>query len=286
VLIYPGLLMDSTSLQLAAQRLALVQLNSWGHPETSGLATLDYFLSSDLMEPPQADALYTEKLVRLPNLSIYYEPPRASQIVMTRAELGLRDSAAAFWCGQSVYKYLPQHDDVFARIAAKAGDCQFVFIRHSGSPLVNEIFERRLERAFAARGLKAADHCIFLSKLGQAQFVAAMGVCDVFLDSIGWSGCNSTLESLPNDLPIVTTPGPLMRGRHSAAILEMMGLGDTVAATIDDYIAMAVRLAKDPQERQALRRRIAENKHKLFNDRACVTALEDLIESAVRARQI
>lgn len=282
VLIYPGLLMDNMTLQLAAQRLAPVQLNSWGHPETSGLPTLDYFLSSDLMEPPNADLLYSEKLVRLPNLSIFYEPPRASQIVMTRRELRLRDSAAAFWCGQSVYKYLPQHDDVFARIAAAVGDCQFVFIRHTGSPLVNEIFESRLNRAFAARGLKAADHCVFLEKLGQAQFVAAMGVCDVFLDSIGWSGCNSTLESLPNNLPIVTTPGAFMRGRHSAAILQMMGMGDTVAATIDDYVAMAVRLAKNPSERQALRARLAENKHKLFNDRSCVTALEDLIERAAR----
>lgn len=281
VLIYPGLLMDNTSLQLAAQRLAPVQMNSWGHPETSGLPTLDYFLSSDLMEPPGAEALYTEKLVRLPNLSFHYEPPRASQIVMTRAELGLRTDATAYWCGQSVYKYLPQYDDVFARIAAEAGNVQFVFLRHQGGPLVNEIFQERLERAFAARGLNSADHCIFHGRLGQAQFVAAMGLCDVFLDSIGWSGCNSAMESLPNDLPIVTTPGAFMRGRHSAAILEMMGMGDTVAATIDDYVAMAVRLARQPQERQALRRRLAENKHKLFNDRACVTALEDLIEGAV-----
>ena len=60
VLIYPGLLMDTSSLQLAAQRLAPVQCNSWGHPETSGLSTLDYFLSSDLMEPPEAQAYYTE----------------------------------------------------------------------------------------------------------------------------------------------------------------------------------------------------------------------------------
>jgi protein O-GlcNAc transferase len=54
VLIYPGLLMDEVSHQLAAQRLAAVQCNSWGHPETSGMPTLDYFLSSDLMEPPDA----------------------------------------------------------------------------------------------------------------------------------------------------------------------------------------------------------------------------------------
>ena len=72
--------------------------------------------------------------------------------------------------------------------------------------------------------------------MSQSKFVAAVGQCDVFLDSIGWSGCNSALESLPHNLPIVTMPGALMRGRHSAAILQMMGVTETIAATVDDYV--------------------------------------------------
>ena len=74
VIIYPEVGMDPVSRQLAAQRLAPVQCNSWGHPDTSGMPTLDYFLSSDLMEPPDASDHYSEKLIRLPNLSIYYDP--------------------------------------------------------------------------------------------------------------------------------------------------------------------------------------------------------------------
>ena len=117
VLIYPGILMDMMSFQLAAQRLAPVQCNSWGHPETSGLPTLDYFLSSDLMEPPDATEHYTEQLVRLPNLSVYYEPVATEAVALTRHELGLHADAPMFWCGQSLYKYLPQFDDVYPRIA-------------------------------------------------------------------------------------------------------------------------------------------------------------------------
>src|SRR5581483_3596785 len=74
VLLFPEIGMDKVSAQLAAMRLAPVQCTSWGHPVTSGFPTIDYFLSSDLMEPPEADAYYSERLVRLPNLSIYYEP--------------------------------------------------------------------------------------------------------------------------------------------------------------------------------------------------------------------
>lgn len=283
VLIYPGLWMDNISSQLAAQRLARVQCNSWGHPETSGLPALDYFLSSDLMEPPDAAGHYTETLVRLPNLSIYYEPVEIAPVAVTRAELGLRADAAVFWCGQSLYKYLPQYDAVFARIARAAPQSQFVFLRHNGGAPVTELFQARLERTFAALGLKASDHCVFLDRLSQSKFVAAMGLCDVFLDSIGWSGCNSALESLPHDLPVVTLRGDLMRGYHSAAILEMLGVTDTVAGAIDDYVAIAAHLADDPAARRALSQRIAENKPRLYRDRACIAALEDFLDRSARA---
>jgi predicted O-linked N-acetylglucosamine transferase (SPINDLY family) len=282
VLIYPGLLMDTTSIQLAAQRLAPVQATSWGHPETSGLATIDYFLSSDLMEPPEADGHYTEKLVRLPNLSIYYEPVAVEPVAVARQEFGLREDAAAFWCGQSLYKYLPQHDCVFARIAKAAPHSQFVFLRHHGGSRVTELFEERLERAFAAEGLASKDHCVMLGRMSQSKFVAAIGQCDVFLDSLEWSGCNSALESLAHDLPIVTLPGALMRSRHSAAILRMMGVTETIAADLDGYIAAAARLANAPEERMALRRRMAENKAKVYRDRSVITALENFLERVGR----
>jgi predicted O-linked N-acetylglucosamine transferase (SPINDLY family) len=281
-LIYPGLLMDVSSLQLAAQRLASVQCNSWGHPETSGLSTVDYFLSSDLMEPPDAQACYTEKLVRLPNLSIYYEPVAAEPVSVTREGLGLRAGATAFWSAQSLFKYLPQYDDVFVRIAQAVGDCQFVFLRHFGAPRVTQLVRERLERAFSAAGMRAEHHCVFLNRMSQSQFAAAAGLCDVFLDSIGWSGCNSALECLPQALPIVTFEGPTMRGRHSAAILRMIDVTDTIAATVDDYVAIATRLGQDTQFRQTMSSRMAENRHRLYEDRAPVIALENFLEGAVR----
>jgi protein O-GlcNAc transferase len=75
VLIYPEVGMNSMIPRLAALRLAPIQCVSWGHPTTSGLPTVDYFLGSDLMEPAGAQARYTERLVRLPRLSTCYTPP-------------------------------------------------------------------------------------------------------------------------------------------------------------------------------------------------------------------
>jgi protein O-GlcNAc transferase len=282
VLIFPEIGMDKLSAQLAAQRLAAVQCCSWGHPVTSGFPTIDYFISSDLMEPAGAAAHYSEQLIRLPNLSIYYEPGDVPPISVDRAQLGLRPEAVVYWCCQSQPKYLPQFDGVFARIAAEVPDSQFTFIEFGGGRSVTEIFRARLERAFKAVGLNAGDHCVFLPRLAPDRFVAAIGQCDIVLDSIGWSGCNSILESLVHNLPIVTLAGEMMRGRHTAAILDMMGVRGTTARTIDEYVSIAGFLGRTSAKRTELYAEIANKKHRVYRDRTCIAALEAFLDEAVR----
>jgi protein O-GlcNAc transferase len=285
VLIFPEIGMDKVSAQLAAQRLAAVQCASWGHPVTTGFPTIDYFISSDLMEGTGAETHYSERLIRLPNLSIYYEPSDVPTVGIDRAQLGLRDNAVVYWCCQSLPKYLPQFDEVFARIAAEVPDCQFSFIEFGGGKGVTAMFRARLERAFEAVGLNAGDHCVFLPRLAPDRFVAAIGQCDVVLDSIGWSGCNSILESLVHNLPIVTFAGEMMRGRHTAAILEMMEIGGTTARTLDDYVSIAGLLGRDAAKRTELSAEIANKKHRVYRDRECIVALEAFLDGAVRNSQ-
>jgi predicted O-linked N-acetylglucosamine transferase (SPINDLY family) len=276
--------MNQESAELAAQRLAPVQCSSIGHPQTSGFPTIDCFLSGDLIEPAGADEHYCERLIRLPNVAFHYEPLDLPPAQVTRAELGLRPNATAYWCAQSLFKYLPQHDQVFPRIALEAGDCQFAFIRHS-SRAVMEVLQKRLDRAFAAHGLKADEYCVFLSPMGMAKFSAASAQCDAMLDSLEWSGGNTTLEALAQGLPVITCEGTLMRGRVSAGILRMMGMPETIAANMDDYVALAVRMAKDPAWRNEIKLRIAQDRSRLYRDRTCITALERFLERAVHGAE-
>ncbi len=281
-LIFPEIGMDKVSAQLAAQRLATVQCCSWGHPVTSGFPTIDYFISSDLMEPAGAADHYSERLIRLPNLSIYYEPLEIPSTAIDRAQLGLRPDAVVYWCAQSLPKYLPQFDQVFARIAAEVPNCQFAFIEFGGGRGVTEMFRRRLDRTFKAAGLDAGKYCVFLPRLAPDRFAAAIGQCDIVLDSIGWSGCNSILESLVHHLPVVTMAGEMMRGRHAAAILEMMGIPETTVRSVDEYVSIASVLGRNPAKRTELSARIANNRHRVYRDRDCIVALEEFLESAVR----
>jgi protein O-GlcNAc transferase len=282
VLIYPEIGMDKVSAQLAAQRLAAVQCCSWGHPVSSGFPTIDYFISSKLMEPVGAPDHYSEKLVRLPNLSIYYEPADIPSATIDRAQLGLRATAVVYWCCQSLPKYLPQFDEVFARIAAEVPDSQFTFIEFGGGWGVTEMFRSRLEHSFGKVGRNATDHCVFLPRLAPDRFVAAIGQCDVVLDSIGWSGCNSILESLVHNIPIVTLAGEIMRGRHTAAILELMDVRETTARTVDEYVSIAALLGRNSAKRSELSAQIANKKHRVYRDRDCIVALEAFLDGAVR----
>jgi predicted O-linked N-acetylglucosamine transferase (SPINDLY family) len=282
VLIYPEIGMDPTAGRLAALRLAPVQCSSWGHPETSGYPTVDHFLSSAAMEPEGAEALYSERLVRLPGLSTAYTPLPACTAAVTRADLGLRDDAVVYWCAQSLQKHLPPWDGLFARIAREAPNAQFAFLRAPGAPELTALFQARLRSAFAAEGLKADDHVAMLAPLEPARFMAALGLADLALDPIGWSGCNSLLEGLAHDLPFVTWPGATMRSRHGLAILRGMGIEDGIAASADDYVATAVRLGSDAEARAAFKALVAERKGRLFGQTAWVEPMKAFLREAVR----
>src|SRR5262249_4674144 len=217
------------------------------------------------------------------NLGIAYIPPPITPTALPREKAGLRADAVVFWCCQHLPKYLPEFDDVFARIAREVDNVQFVFIASPRGDEITARFQRRLFGTFSGLNLVPKGNLVMLSRLPTADFVGVAGLCDVFLDSIGWSGCNSALECLSTGLPIVTWPGPLMRGRHCAAILRMLGVTETIAASPDDYVAIAVRLARDPDLRKAIRQKMIENRPPVFADPAAVGAPGDWIAGVARA---
>lgn len=284
LIIFPEIGMDFQLIKLAALKLAPIQCLSWGHPDTSGLPTMDYFLSSELMEPADGEKYYTEKLVRLKNLGIAFSPlPPDRRSPITREEFGLKPDAVIYGCLQSVFKYLPQFDDIYPEIALAVGNCQFVFITHFMTKNSRQRFEQRLDRAFAAKNLDYQAYCFFSRPLTFYGFTSMLHCLDVFLDPIEWSGGNSTLEALYYaQVPMVTTPGRFMRGRHTAGILTLLGLPELIAPDVSTYIQKAIELGQYPEYRELIRKKIQNNLPKVFADQAGVRSLEDFIRAAVQ----
>jgi predicted O-linked N-acetylglucosamine transferase (SPINDLY family) len=274
ILIFPEIGMDPMTCRLACLRLAPHQATSWGHPTTSGLPTIDYFLSSDLMEPKGAEQYYSEALVRLPNLSFHYEPPTRAPVPIVRKDVGIRQKAFVYWCCQTNYKYLPQFDWVFPAIASEVPDAQFVFIQIQPASEASALLRSRLEKAFNEKGLKASDFVTYLPALEADQFAAVASLCDVALDAFEWSGCNSSLETLAQGIPIITCPGTFMRSRHTSAILEMIGCTETLASTPDKFVSLAVSLAKNPTKLKELRTQVQLSFHQALRDTKAIEGLQ------------
>jgi predicted O-linked N-acetylglucosamine transferase (SPINDLY family) len=280
LLIYTDIGMDPITTQLAALRLAPIQCKGWGHPVTTGLPTIDYYLSSQLMEPDNADAFYSESLVRLPNLALYYRQPPLPGESNARQALGIDDYRFLFLSTQTLYKYLPQHDDIYPRIAKAAPRACFVFISHR-SDIATAHFKSRLNKIFAKHGLDFQAYCFFSERLNFKRFLQLNLAADVLLDSMDWSGGKTTLEALSCGLPVVTLPGRFMRGRHAYAMLEMIGVPDTIAGDKSEYCNIAVRLCNDTDYYDRIKTLVRGNRHKLYNDKKFIVELERFYRTIV-----
>jgi len=286
VLIYPEIGMDMMTVKLASLRLAPLQLASWGHPETSGLPSIDYYLSAEYLEPADASAHYTEKLLCLPHLGCHYNPEMVISIAPDLAGLGIASGVPLLLCPGVPFKYTPQHDAVFVEIAAKLGSCQFVFFIHRSGDLSDKL-RQRLTVVFAAGGLDFNDYCVFIPWLDKAAFYGLMKHASVFLDTIDFSGFNTAMQAISCALPVVTREGQFMRGRLAAGILRRMGITELIADSQNAYVELVVRLAQDAQYRQQLVQCIESSRDVLYNDVAPVQALQSfLIEASLKQRLI
>ncbi len=283
ILLYPEIGMDSPTARLAALRLAPFQCMALGHPDTSGLPTIDAFLSSDLMEPSDAEGFYTERLVRLPNTSFHYTALEVAPLAPDLAGAGVRPEAIKYLCCQSLYKYRPAHDDLFPRIASQVPAAQFLFIEHALSPALTAMTRERLAASFRAHGLDPTRHMAFLKPLDAARYAGLNAASDVYLDSLDWSGGNTALEAIAAGLPVVTLPGRFLRGRHCLAFLTVMGITETLARDTDEYVAIAVRLGRDPAWRAEQSQRVKKKRSLLYSDKAPVAALEQFLLGSVGA---
>jgi len=276
VLVYPEIGMDPMTVKLASLRLAPLQAASWGHPETTGLPTIDCFLSAQALEPEGAQAHYSERLIALPNLGCSVQPASVPTQPADLARLGLDPRAPLLVCPGTPFKYAPEHDAVLCAIARELGACQFVFFTHWARAL-SEKLHLRLAAAFARAGLDPDRHLKFVPWLSPAEFHALMRQADLCLDSIGFSGFNTALRALECTLPVVACEGRFLRGRLASGILRRIGLHELVTADEQAYVATAIGLLREPSQRQALRRRIESQLHLLYADPAPIRALEALL---------
>ncbi len=272
ILIYPEISMDPTTKALACLRLAPIQAVSWGHPETTGLSTIDYFLSGESYELAESQNYYREKLIKLPGLGTYFESAPISAVELDLAKFGIDSSHPILLCPGSPSKYSPVNDAIFIEIAKRLGNCQFIFF--SFQKELTEILRSRLYKAFNDANLKPEQFIKFIPFLEKGAFHNLMKKSDLYLDTIGFSGFNTAMQSISCNLPIIAKEGQFMRGKLASGILREFKLDALVAKTNKEYIDIVVSLIANKALLRMHREEIALVKPNAFNNRESIHAFE------------
>ncbi len=272
ILFHTDVGMNALTYTMGFSRLAPVQCCTWGHPVTTGLPTMDYFLSARHLDAEGAEEHYTEKLIRLPRLGVVYERPERPGPV-DRASFGLPEGAHLYGCPQTLFKFHPEFDALLGDILRQDPAGLLVLIE-GRCPYWNELLTARFRRTMP----DVCDRVRFLPKQSRPDYLRLLSACDVMLDPIHFGGGNTSYESFAVGTPLVTLPSAFLRGRLTYAMYCQMGWQDLVAHDGADYVRLAVRLGTDPNFGAAMRRRIEETAGVLFGDVAVVRDLEQAFE--------
>jgi protein O-GlcNAc transferase len=271
-LVYPEIGMDATTVRLSALRLARVQLASWGHPITTGLPTIDGYISAEGFEPADAALHYTEPLITLPRLGCAYRPYDTQPQPADLSEWGIGASDGLLLCAGVAFKYAPRDDALWVDIAGRCGGAKLVFFRAAADETASHL-ERRLRAAFSAAQLDFDKHVRFIPWQSQAVFFGLLQRAHAYLDSVGFSGFNTAMQAVQCGTPIVAWEGEFMRGRFAGAILRQLDLGEWIASSHEAFAQAAERLCRDPALRRQVRDQLAARRGALYDDKPAIDAL-------------
>ncbi len=277
ILYYADIGMEPFTYLLGFARLAPVQCAFWGHPMTTGLPNIDYFISSEDLEIAGGDDHYTEKLVRLKSPAVSYRRPEAPVPGKTRDDFGFEPGAHIYLCPQTLFKFHPDFDPMLGAILQgdKAGTLVLIEGKHEEW---QELLMARLRDSIG----EAGERIRFVPRQGFDDYLSLLRCADVILDPPVFGGGNSTLEALAMGTPVVTLPGDYLRERISTAWYRKMDFMDCVAEDGGDYVRIALELGCDPVRRAEVASRIADRAGVLFDDSDAIRGLEDFLIEAVK----
>src|SRR6185312_8455044 len=281
ILFYQDIGMEPFTYFLSFARLAPVQCVSFGHPDTSGVPNVDYFVSNDLYEPDGAQAHYSETLHLLHGLGslAYYERPLLREPRKSRAAFGLPADRPLYLCPQNLFKVHPDMDDLIAAILRR--DPRGVVALVGGRV---RSWSLRLRERWQASMPDVQQRIGFVPRTDPDSYLHLIACADVMLDTVHFNGMNTSLEAFAVGTPVVTLPTAFQRGRHTQAMYRRMGLDELVARDAAGYVDLALRLANDTSFRARISTSILERNAVLFRDRRVVEEFERFFVEACRRR--
>src|SRR5262249_23793600 len=232
-------------MMLFARKPAPLAVTWLGYPNTTGLPAIDYRFTDAVADPPgEADRLHTERLVRLARGFLCYRAPDDAGSVAPLPALGA--GHVTFGSFNNVAKLSPATIALWARLLREVSGSRLLL---KASQFKDRGTRERIAAAFAAAGIDRKRVTVLPPQATTAEHLAAYGRVDIALDPLPYNGTATTCEALWMGGPVATLRGERHAARVGASILTARGLEDLIAQTPDEYVATAVKLAR---ERDAL----------------------------------
>jgi protein O-GlcNAc transferase len=272
MIVYTDLALEQMSTYLAMHRLAPVQCVLWGHPVTSGLPEVDYYISHGSMESDlgTAQTQYREKLVLTQNIMMGFEQATAFRKDSSKSAFGFNESDHLYICPQTLYKLAPAFDTVIEQILTQ--DTQGHLILFNGKyPTWTDQLKQRLEIHFANQpGILERIH--FLAEMPRYQFLELLSISDVMLDTPIFGGGCTSLDALSVGLPVITQEGTALKQKMTAGIYRQLGKTDLITNTPEAFVQKALDVASSSEVQQTHRAEIMALQSNLFGEDACKKA--------------
>ena len=254
-----------------ACRAAPVQVSYLGYPGTMGAPFIDYLVADPVLIPPEAQLFYSEKIVYLPDSYQVNDSRRQiAEKTPSRAEAGLPETGFVFCCFNNSYKIMPDVFVIWMRLLAQVpGSVLWLFKAEA-------LAEKNLLRAAQQQGIDSG-RLVFAEKKPLAEHLARCRLADLFLDTFNVNAHTTASDALWVGLPLLTKLGESFASRVAGSLLHAVGLPELVTTTHDDYEALALRLALNPDALQAIRTKLAANRETapLFDAVRLTRHLED-----------
>jgi protein O-GlcNAc transferase len=239
---------------ILARRPAPVQVSYVGYTGTMGVPFIDYIIADRVVIPGEHQIYYGEKVVYLPHTYLPGDNKRViAERVPSRIEENLPETGFVFVCFNDPYKVGPEIFDVWMRLL-RAVEGSVLWLRYTNTAMMHNT-----RREADARGI-AAERLVFAPRQAPAQHLARHQLADLFLDTLPYNAHTTASDALWAGLPVVTCLGDSFPGRVAASLLHAIGLPELVTASLADYEALALRLARNPDWLAAIRTRLLRNR--------------------------
>jgi len=235
---------------LFALKPAAVQVSYLGYPNTSGLTTMDYRITDDWSDPEgTTEAYFSEKLVRLPSGFLCYRPAQTAPDLMPLPAMK-RDGVIRFASFNAFAKITPSVFTLWTKIL-KAVPASELYIK--GFPLNDGLVKASVVDRFVSQGIDPSRLMFSGFKATREAHLDEYSHVDIHLDTAPYNGTTTTCEALWQGVPSVVIEGKAHRSRVGVSILSQVGLEEFIARSEEDYVTIAINLAKDLEKLNALR---------------------------------